>query len=91
MPVEQMTYKQLDNVLGQLGFSRRRVEPKWLRYEHADSDTMIALVEKEPNELVRATDAVSARRHLVEKGFVTDAELDTMLLEGARARSTLKK
>jgi hypothetical protein len=91
VPLEDMTYQQLDEVLIRLGFSRQHVEPKWLRYEHADSNTIIALVEKEPHEQVRITDAVSARRHLIEKGFLSDQELDAMLYAGASSRRAVKK
>lgn len=68
MAPNRITYKQLDEMLLHLGFSRQRVEDKWLRYEHKPSDLMIVVAAKEPSELVRVTDAVSARRHLVEKG-----------------------
>ena len=50
MGTEPITYKQLDELLVHLGFSRQRIEPKWLRYEHAASDTVIALVEKRPQD-----------------------------------------
>lgn len=74
-----ITYKQLDDLLSRLGFSRSRVDPKWVRYEHRASDTVIVVVEKKPNERVRVTDAVSARRHLLEKGLVSEEEIDTLL------------
>ena len=79
MSPERITYQQLDDVLLRLGFSRQRVEPKWLRYEHAASNTIITLVEKPPQEPVRVTDAVSAHRHLVEKGLITEEELEALL------------
>jgi hypothetical protein len=79
MTIDPITYKRLDQVLCQLGFLRKRVEPKWLRYEHADSDTVIVLVEKKPTDFVRITDAVSARRHLVERGLISAAEIDAIL------------
>jgi hypothetical protein len=88
METDPITYKQLDDLLVRLGFSRRRVEPKWLRYEHAASDTLIALVEKAPHEPVRITDAVSARRHLVEKGFITEEALEALLSPNAAPRKT---
>jgi hypothetical protein len=78
-----ITYKQLDDVLSRLGFTRQRVEPRWLRYEHAESDTVIILVEKKPSESVRVTDAVSARRHLVEKGLVGAQELEALFAREA--------
>jgi hypothetical protein len=82
MTVDRMTYKQLDDLLLHLGFSRQRVEPKWLRYEHTPSDTVIALPAKAPHEAVRITDAVSASRHLVEKGLITEARLEGLLPSG---------
>ena len=76
---DKMTYRQLDQILTRLGFTRHRVEPKWLRYDHEESDTMIALVEKKPGELVRPTDAISARIHLVAKGLASEEEIDRWL------------
>ena len=78
MTADAITYKQLDEVLCGLGFSRQRVEPRWLRYIHPESDTMIVLVEKKPNDYVRVTDALSARLHLVEKGLVGAEEIDAI-------------
>ncbi len=75
----KMNYKQLDELLIHLGFSRARVEPKWLRYEHAPSNTLIVLADKKPSDPVRITDAVSARQHLIEKGLLTALELDAFL------------
>lgn len=84
MAVEQFTYQQLDNVLNRLGFRLRyTTDPKnrkWRCYEHADSQTEIILMDQKPAETVRAADALSARRHLVEKGLVSDEDLDRMLL-----------
>lgn len=79
MVTNRITYQQFDDLLLQLGFSRKRVEAKWLRYEHAPSELVIVVAEKAPNEPVRVTDAVSARRHLVEKGVISAEELDEIL------------
>ncbi len=79
MATNRITYKQLDDLLTRLGFSRKRVEAKWLRYEHKPSELVIVVAAKEPSELVRVTDAVSARRHLVEKGVIAANELDELL------------
>jgi hypothetical protein len=86
MSNDAITYKQLEDVLVYLGFSGRRVEPKWLRYEHPASDTVIVLVDKKANEWVRATDALSAQRHLVEKGLISEEELDTILSRKATVK-----
>jgi hypothetical protein len=93
MNTDRITYQQLDELLRQLGFSRWHVEPKWRRYEHAPSDTIITLVEKGPHEPVRITDAVSARQHLVEKGLVTEEELEAKLssISGAPKTVSAKK
>ncbi len=79
MENKPITYRQLDKVLSHLGFTRERFEPKWLRYEHPASNTIIVLVEKKPNELVRVTDALSARIHLVENGLISEEEMEAML------------
>ncbi len=89
MDSDRMTYKQLDDLLVQLGFSRTHVEPKWLRYEHPASDTMIVLVDKKQDEPVRLTDAVSARRHLVEKGLITEKEIEAILSHSASGQQTV--
>ena len=73
-----ITYKQLDEVLVHLGFDRQRVQSKWLRYEHPASQTVIVLAAKKPNELVRVTEAISARRHLVEKGIIGEEEIEAL-------------
>ena len=86
MESDQISYKQLDGLLLHLGFSRSRVEPKWVRYEHAASDTLIVLVDKKPSDPVRITDAVSARLHLIEKGLITPKELEAFLSRKATTR-----
>jgi hypothetical protein len=73
------TYQQLDDVLHHLGFSRERLEPKWLRYFHAPSQTEIILVEKKPADPVRSSDAWSAREHLLQKGLIGEEELDRLM------------
>ena len=86
MATDTMTYAQLDMVLKGLGFTRDRVEPKWIRYFHKPSDLIIAVVEKKPTELVRPTDALSARLHLVQMGLISDEELDAMLTQKTAAK-----
>jgi hypothetical protein len=86
METDPITFKQLNELLVHLGYSRRHVEPKCLRYEHAASDTLIVPVEKAPHEPVRIIDAVSARRHLVEKGLITEDALESLLLPNATPR-----
>lgn len=88
---KRITYKQFDELLRQLGFSSERVEPKWIRYEHADSQLVIVVVAREPHELVRVTDAVSARRHLVEKGVIRAEALDDLLSRSALAGASGNK
>ncbi len=89
MESDQITYRQLDELLIHLGFTRSRVEPKWLRYEHAPSDTLIVLADKNPSDMVRITDAVSARRHLIEKGLITPQELETFRSPNSAARKAV--
>jgi len=86
MVTDRITYAQLDELLTRLGFTRRRVEPKWFCYEHAGTQTMIVLIEKKPTELVRVTDAISARRHLVEKGLISDEDFDAIVPRKATAK-----
>ena len=62
MTPDRMTYRQLDDLLSRLGFTRQRVEPKWLRYEHPASDTVIILVDKKPSEPVRVSSPIARRR-----------------------------
>ena len=81
MDIDRYTYRQLDELLLSLGFTRKHVEPKWRRYDHAPSDTVIIVIEKRSNELVRLSDAVSARLHLVEKGLITEKQLAARLAE----------
>jgi hypothetical protein len=89
MESEPISYRQLDELLVHLGFSRSRVEPKWLRYEHASSDTLIVLADKKPTDPVRITDAVSARQHLIEKGLINPLELDAFLSRNSSARKAV--
>ncbi len=79
----------MDDLLVQLGFTRAHVEPKWICYEHAASDTLIVLADKKEDEPVRVTDAVSARRHLVEKGLITEEELEAILARSAGGQETV--
>jgi hypothetical protein len=88
LAANRFTYRQLDEVLLSLGFTRQHVAPKWRRYDHTASDTMIAVVEKGPDELVRITDAVAARRLLVEKGLISDEEFEEQLERSATSRPT---
>ncbi len=89
MDLDRMTYKQLDQLLIELGFTRAHVEPKWLRYEHAPSGTMIVLVDKKPIEMVRITDAAGARLHLVTKGLISEEELQRFLLQSANGKKSV--
>jgi hypothetical protein len=91
MPTERITYQQLDDLLVELGFARQTVEPKWLRYEHTASDTTIVVVRKRPDALVRITDVVSARRHLIEKGLISEEEFEALLLQTAPKPVSAKK
>ncbi len=79
MTNDPMTYQQLHHVLTHLGFSCQRAEPKWLYYEHKPSNTVIILVEKKPTDKVRISDDISARRHLIEKGLISEEELNKRL------------
>jgi hypothetical protein len=81
----RITYKQFD------GFSRERVQSKWLRYEHPASGLVIVVAAKAPSELVRVTDAVSARRHLVEKGVINAQRLDELLSGDSIAEPAAEK
>jgi hypothetical protein len=83
LATDRFTYQQLDELLLSLGFTRHHVEPKWRRYDHPASDTLIALVEKGPDEPVRSTDAVAARLLLVEKGLISEEELQERLAQSA--------
>ena len=88
MGTDRFTYRQFDELLLSLGFTRQHVAPKWRRYDHAASDTMIAVVEKGPDELVRITDAVAARLLLVEKGLISEQELQDRLGRSVAAQPT---
>jgi hypothetical protein len=88
LATDRFTYRQLDEVLLSLGFTRQHVAPKWRRYDHTASNTMIAVVEKGPDELVRITDTVAARQLLVEKGLITVEELEERLERSATPQST---
>jgi hypothetical protein len=69
----------MDKLLGHLGFIRHKVKPKWIRYEHAPSDTVIVLVDKKPTDPVRPTDVLSARLHLILKGLISEDEFGAFL------------
>jgi hypothetical protein len=88
MDVDRITYRQLDELLTYLGFSRRHIEPKWRRYDHAASDTVIIVIEKGPDEPVRISDAISARLHLVEKGLISAEDLAKRLAKSATAKKS---
>jgi hypothetical protein len=75
MEHKPMTYRQLDQILTRLGFTRERIQQKWLYYEHPESKTEIILIEKKPTDMVRPTDAFSAQFHLVAKGLASEEEL----------------
>ncbi len=93
MASNPVTYEQLDQVLRQLGFLSHKVEPKWRRYEHPASDTLIILGDRQPTESVLPSELVSARRHLIEKGLVEAEELEGMLspkLPGQKSTSGTK-
>ncbi len=79
MDRENITFEQLDRVLGQLGFSRQVAPPKRVWYEHAQSETVIVLADQKLSEPVRPPDWIAARVHLIEKGLVSEQELTAML------------
>ena len=89
MTTDRITYKQLDALLTHLEFSRTHVEPKWLRYEDASSDTWIFLVDKKPDEIVRVTDAFSARHLVVEKGLISEEEMESIFSQNAPEQKTV--
>ena len=91
MGTDRFTYRQFDDLLLSLGFTRQHVAPKWRRYDHLSSDTLIAVVEKGPDELVRSTDAVAARLLLVEKGLISENELQERLAQSAAQPTTSAK
>jgi hypothetical protein len=88
LATDRITYQQFDELLLSLGFTRQHVAPKWRRYDHAASDTMIAVVEKGPDELVRSTDAIAARLLLMEKGLISEQEFQERLTRSVAARPT---
>jgi hypothetical protein len=79
MDRESVSFEQLDWLLGQLGFSRQVAPPKRVWYEHAGSETVIVVADQKLSEPVRPPDWVSARVHLIEKGLVSEEQLDEML------------
>jgi hypothetical protein len=79
MTNNQVTYGQLDKVLRELGFICQKVGPRWKRYEHAASDTVILLGDRQPNEAALQSEVVSARVHLVQKGLVSEVDLERMM------------
>jgi hypothetical protein len=91
LAANQFNYRQLDALLLSLGFTRHHVEPKWRRYDHAASDTMIALIEKGPDEFVRITDAIAARYQRVENGLISEEELDERLSREPRKKKAATK
>jgi hypothetical protein len=78
MTDDRITYRQLDALLKRVGFTRERREPKWLRYHHAATNTEIILVEHEPGDFIRPSDAWSAREHLLRKGLVSEADFNAL-------------
>jgi predicted RNA binding protein YcfA (HicA-like mRNA interferase family) len=86
-----MTYEQFDTLLRRLGFTQERVESKWLRYRHEEAELVIVVAAKPASEFVRVSDAVSARRHLVEKGVVSAKKLDALLSQNSIPEASGKK
>lgn len=90
MAVDHITYQQLDAVLTDLGFTRRNFSARdrtWLYYEHAPSETEIVLVQKKPSEYVYQANVLSARRHLIENGLISEEELDKLLAADTKIRA----
>ena len=47
---------------------------------------MIVVVEKKPTDFVRVTDAISARRHLIEKGLANEEDIEKSMPKKATAK-----
>ena len=83
-----ITYKEFDALLRRLGFSRERVESKWLRYEHPDSELIIGLPASAEAE---GGQARNPREHLGSIDRKEVRELVEEILEGGKEAFEMRR
>src|SRR5262249_38440971 len=77
-----ITYGHLGQLLSALGFDTALSAGSRRVYRHAPSDTLILLPDQRPEAVVRPTDLLSVRHHLVYKGHLDDNAFDVFVTSG---------
>jgi hypothetical protein len=73
---EQITYRDLAELLEELGFRDESVQGSHRAFRHAASDSLILFALAAPADPVRKEDFISVRRHLDSKGLMATAAFD---------------
>ncbi len=74
------TFNVLRQILVDLGFTMR-ADPRFVRFDHADTKTWFLYPPYEDGEEVNPGDLVAARRILDEKGFLPRERFEELLRE----------
>ena len=78
-----VTYRQLENLLLQLGFVETGRDDKAIVYQHSGADSLILLPAKGSDRDARGADLMSVERHLVGWGYLEEADFEDFLQTGA--------
>jgi predicted RNA binding protein YcfA (HicA-like mRNA interferase family) len=72
-------YKEFKNYIESIGFVDESVKSSHIAFKHEYTNIIIILPEMSDDSSVSEVDIVSARRHLVERGLVSDEEFTDFL------------
>jgi predicted RNA binding protein YcfA (HicA-like mRNA interferase family) len=78
-------YREFKGYLESIGFVEESVKNSHFAFFHQPSDTIILLAEMGEDSTMSQVDIVSARRHLVDNGLVSDEEFAAFLRTATKA------
>jgi hypothetical protein len=80
----QATFGVLRQILLDLGFTMR-VDPKFIRFDHATSQTWFLYPPYRDDEAANTGDLIAARRILDERGLMPREHFEELLAQSTRA------
>ncbi|HUG89404.1 MAG TPA: hypothetical protein VML55_01135 [Planctomycetaceae bacterium] len=81
-----VTYGQLYRVLLELGFAEVPHGRRGKAFRSIASDAIILLADRQSAQSARPVDLIAVRRHLVDRGIISDSDFDRFLADGQLPR-----